>query len=318
MAATASRLVAALALISTAAASWACQPPGSAKPVTIWPARAARGELVAMPIDSNAVPGDSAPELYGLSRHNVSILIDYQTGTAIVTKAQGLRVVESWSAPGVPVFNWEPRSGRTWMAIAVFKVPTSIPSTLPFPVTATVRPLVNGQPIDIYGDGTFLEANLELVAGPPKVTDVIPLPQDLEPPPLLRLVAVAAPDRFDPDWFSVEGLSLGSIELEIDHPSLVPVDAFAANGTAAIGPGSGPTRTRVILVHPKGFQLAQSFTGQAGDGPVLDVAFPSTARFLASEFTLRNLRVTDVDGNPLIDAALADDYFTAYARAQAP
>jgi hypothetical protein len=292
-----------------------------------WPRRAARGEQVAIPIDTNIHPL-VLQEHYDLSKDNIDIQIEWDTGSGPtqVLVTQGVRVIEAWAAPGTRGFSTgggHPEA-RGWMAVAVFTLPgnPTIPDGLPYPLQAVVRPLRNGQTLPAVDPGTVLEADLEIVAGSVMEGPIMPAVSDLEPPPLLRLTGVAGPGHFDPIWFESGGGNrrVGSVEFELEHPSTTPpLNVFpaseAAAGTALIGPGSGANRKKVVLIHPTGFTLREIHSGQAGDGPFLDIAFAGNKTFQASQFQIWDLRVTDLDGQPLIEVSgNATAYFQRYAR----
>ena len=288
---------------------------------SIWPYRVARGDTVAVPITSNHYA--NGYEHYDLSHENVSVRIDWGTGSVEVTKDYGLRVIEAWSYPGVVIESvpFGSSNTRAWLAIAVFTVPgdPDIPDSASFPLTATVRPLKNGAAIQGGPGIGVIETQLEIVDGPPLFT-LIPDPMDLEPPRLLRLVGRSGMSWFDPTW------TIGSVEFEVEHPAGVAItDAFpngdSVNGTAIVGPGSGANRVKVVLVDPKGFTLLANLggAGEAGDGPFLDLAVDSTV-FQTGDFTIRDLVVADLEGVELIDERGNDAtaYFTLYARGAEP
>jgi hypothetical protein len=68
---------------------------------------------------------------------------------------------------------------------------------------------------------------------------------------------------------------------------------------------SGLHRAKVLLTHPKGFQLAVASStdpSRLGSGPILDIAFDRTSQVIGCEssldayFSVRSLEVRDTDG----------------------
>jgi len=297
---------------------------------TIWPNRAARGDTVAVPITSNH--GVSGYEHYDLSRENVSVLIDWGTGSTVVTKDSGLRVIEAWTYPGAVIdstpFGYS--DTRAWLAIAVFQVPghPDIPDDAGFPLTATVRPRKDNAGIQGGPGVGLIETQLEIVDGPPFTSFLYPDSENLEPPPLLRLVGKSGTSWFKQSWFNPPlSKRIGSVEFEVEHPAgLAVTDAFpigdSVNGTAIVRPVGGANRAKVVLVDPNGFTLLAGLAGagEAGDGPFLDLGFASGASFQVGDFTIRDLVVADLNGEVLIDERGNDatDYFTLYARGAEP
>jgi hypothetical protein len=197
---------------------------------TMWPSHAMRGQTVALPIDSNHVyPG---LDQWDLSKSNLEIELDWGApgppGIATIGEADGLRVIEAWSHPSAIIDSIlaPPFDTRAWIAIAVFAVPDDT-VILSVPVTATVRPLKDGNPILAYPPAVDMEATLEIIPGTPTQM-LLPDPEDLAPPPLLRVVGVAAQDKFDPAWSDGDQADerlIGSIEFELAYPGTLTVKA---------------------------------------------------------------------------------------------
>lgn len=302
---------AALAVLAAAA----CNP--VTQNATLWPGTAAPGDTIAMPLSSNhAAPGH---ERYDLSSDNVTVELDWGTASRVVDASDGLRVIESWPHPAAAIdsFVW-PTPARGWLSVVVFSLPLDVPA----PATATVTPRRDGAAIPT-GFGGVIQATLEIVDADPTTAGVLPEAEDLEPPPLLRLVGKAGASFFDDTWFAApQSKRIGSLEFELEHPAGLTVDdaypmSDAAQAVALVRPGSGSNRVKVVVVDPDGFTLRDddaNRAGEAGDGPFLDVAFVS-GPLVPSAFHVYDLRVTDLDGVPLIDrAGDATSYFTLVAR----
>jgi hypothetical protein len=297
----------------------ACNPAN--QQATLWPGTAAPGDTIAMPLSSNhAAPGQ---ERYDLSSDNITVELDWGTSSRVVDADDGLRVIESWTHPAAVVgsFPW-PSAARGWLSVVVFHLPEDVPA----PATATVRPLRNGMPIPT-GFGAFIESTLEIVDALPTTETLQPEADGLEPPPLLRLVGRAGAGLFDDAWFEApQSKRIGSMEFELEHAAgLLVTDAYpmsdAAQAVALVRPGSGANRVKIVIVDPDGFTLRDdeaNRSDEAGDGPFLDVAFTS-GPLVPSAFHVHDLRVTDLDGVPLIDhPGDATSYFTLVARGGAP
>jgi hypothetical protein len=292
-----------------------------------WPSQVVRGQTVSMAIDSNfAAPGR---DVWDLSRANVTVVLDWGAPGApdlvTITEDDGLRVIEAWPHPSAVVdsFQW-PTTSRGWVAIVAFDIPEDpVIPTADLPTIASIEVRKDGQAIPT-GFGSNVGGQVEIVDGgtPPFL---LPEPDDLEPPPLLRLVAKADAGKFDdPAW---PNPTIGSIEFEIEHPAGLTVRkahglADAAGATVLVGPGSAQYRQRVVLVDANGFTLEEDAVNRpdvAGDGPFLDIAFEPGTPFQESNFAFYNLVVADIDGNVLIeDIGAASGYFDLYIRGPRP
>lgn len=313
-----------------------CQPDpgGSIYPETaVFPNEARLGGTVAIAIDSNYLPVWDSLEHYDLDRSRVMAFVRDDAGVelqATVRSVFPLSVTPAaWFASDSP--------GR-WVMVALLDLPASglqVPSN-----HARVQVFVwVGQTLEYVSHGT-----IKLVGdgGTPWLNSNLWYESGLESRSLLRLRAVrrdpqtgstsGPPDAFRDSW------QIGGIEFEVEYPDcLKPPEAFsnseAVLGTALVSvpdPLATPPKARVVLFAPQGFTvkrpndpyITSSAPNEAGEGPILDLAFDrvsggATCSLIdPSDFVIRKLFVTDKNGDMLIDRRTGDtdssDLFTTF------
>ena len=242
----------------------------------VFPPQATLGQTVALSIDTNQlpnlIPGLTALEDYELSRQNVTLEIDDDTGTNVITP---LAVIEGTS---VASSDYAAGSPGGWATIVVFDLPDTLQyATLP--VFVDIDVLKDGQPVF----GGFLTWSVKILPGFGFPTRFFPALADLETGPRLRVRGSTG--AFDP----VLGDDIGSIEFtlwydrnKVAQPAAYPTGE-SAGGTVLLGNevihSPDDASVRVVLVDPKGFQLELvDVSGGVGEGPFLDVVFEPPGR----------------------------------------
>lgn len=286
----------------------------------MWPNATQNGSTVAMSIGGNALPIDpwnlentQDVERYDLSVANVVLRVadDSAMGyTDLVPRS----VFEVAAADPVRI-DWTvdpPPIRGAYVTIAVFDPRDDANDPLPidpatYPRDTTVQLVVDGNPSPV------IIGRLNILGGGGTPTSFLPSGGQFASTSavlgMVRLVArVAAPGQsgFDPAWL------VGSIEFTLVYPDArargpeIFLNSEANEGTAILTPGGSVGTARVVVADPKGFSLPEhlSHPGQAGSGPIIDLRFERLAPFDPqdpAQFAIRDLVVSDLDGNPLID-----------------
>lgn len=246
--------------------------------------------------------------------------LQIKQGTTVLATATPRAVFDGLSAPA-GVLNVT--KAGPFLTIVVFDLPTSISAA--FPVATKVHMLVNGVAPTWNSIGS-----LEILGtgGSPIVFTSDSNPTGLGPRPTLRLqgrAATAQVDGFDPEW------EIGSIEFTLQYPSgaVSQPDVFplteASRAVAFTSTGDAPGSVRIFVADPRGFVLPivpppYPDAERVGEGPLLDVTFTKApgVGFAATDFTIRDLEVRDLDGNLLTPVYTpgtdTTHYFTRIAR----
>lgn len=265
----------------------------------MWPKAARLGDTIAMSIDSNYAPAfGPAFERYDLSMANVTLQI--RQGSTVLATVVPRAVFDGLSAPASLRNATEP---GPFVTIVVFDLPTSLSVTLPAATTVTV--LVDGVLPTFSATG-----NLQILAtgGSPISFISESQPSSLVPRPMLRLQGRAAGpevEGFDPAW------QIGAIEFRLEYPSAAvsAPDVFpvteASRSLAFVSTDDSPGSVRVVITDPRGFTLPSSpgysDGDRVGEGPLIDVTFTKSPGqgFVAEDFTIRDLKIFDPDGELL-------------------
>jgi len=293
----------------------------------IWPVSARTGDTIAI-LFNTEYDTESAPEsaLLDASVENVDIQITDSLGHTefVVPRA----VIEAPAALGsmALVDDFESWTG----VVAVFDLPDPWPNpSETFPSTFTIV-------VQYGGAGTFGGNELTVLGSggtPMSLAAETPL-SALEAGPLLRLRpawdAVAA-EGFDPSW------TIGGLEFTVRYTSSTAGDivsmAAAANGEATAGlalaspraPEGGDKRWKVMVLHPDGFALpSKGCDGLgrcfAGRWSLVDLAIEkdetgvplASPVFVASDFSIEDVRVVDPDGDQLNPPFSGEQFFHSY------
>jgi hypothetical protein len=214
--------------------------------------------------------------------------------------------------------------------VAVFDLPDPWPNgAISFPNTFTLV-------VQYAGAATFGGNDLEVLGEggtPLSLTAATPL-SALELQPMLRLRPAwdrVATEGFDPNW------TIGGIEFTLRYMASSSGDidqlTVVSNGEATSGlamanplaPEGSDKLWKVMLLHPDGFDLPDKGcdgTGRcfAGRWSLLDLAFqkditgvPSaTPVFVASDFSIEDLRVVDLGGVQLNPPYTGERFFHSY------
>jgi len=267
------------------------------------------GSTIAITLDSSFIPLYDVQEDYALTKRNLVIRVQDSASDASRTWFVDVVPRSVFSTAALPASHWtESGAPGSWLTVAVLDLPnvSSIPASLSYPKTLYLKLVArNGPPSTlVFGRVSVVGAN-----GSP-TTAFFPGLDSLESRPALRLRAVQATY---PQGFQVGPSSplVGGIEFELEYPGslqnpIVYPMTDAAGATATTGPGSGPNRIRVLIVDADGFQFKDPGSpARAGEAPFVDIVFkknpPSGAFPSASQFVVRKLYVTDINGNTLID-----------------
>jgi hypothetical protein len=274
----------------------------------VFPGEARLGASAFMVIDSNQFMIGDELERYDLHRDRVKILVEGNIGTA-EADLRSVFTIETGRATD----DAELRR-NTWATIAFFDLPDESDniSSAPYPRHAVLHLQIDNE------DVPELESVIWLIGegGSPTSLDATPLlpilEQELEPQTTVRLRARGDGSKgFLPSW------TIAGVETEIRYdpdclasPS-AHVGSDAIGGGVTMGPatpvsGSSPPRNavRVVLTHPRGFQLAVASAADAtrlGTGPILDFTFdraadPECSEPLSGYFEVRALKVHDRNG----------------------
>jgi hypothetical protein len=280
------------------------------------------GSTIAVVIDSNYIePGDIGED-HAIDGNRIWAVLRKGTTTADVWG----RAVLSLQAPPNSRVHYE-RPGASF-TVLLFDLP---PSTgeygfdpgLPYPYTAT---------LDVYVDETLVHQPRIVITGEDGASNEIidsqflspeGLYYDLAPRPTLRLRPKRAPGTFAPGQPSIGAIqfTFAAIEENCALDVRVHPAGEAANATTIVGPeydaaeGGGQDRYDVVLADPKGIALSYlsdlpgfDTTDEtlASQGPIVDISFdfgsgeledPCEGFSDPGTFSIRDLRVYDVDGN---------------------
>lgn len=304
--------------------SLACEGPdwgGAGRPIA-FPHRVWLGNTVVMVVGTNAFPVFADEDEFDLSVDNVRIRLVDGGGnqSSLITPRGVFEVPASLSGKFVTLPGMQGAS----VTLAAFDTPT-----VAWPgfagtglvLAKVVRPNGSGgwAADSAYSNQIYIEGS----GGNPTDFSNYNEIEFFGPRPMLRLrprYELGPDEGFDPEWST----DIGSIEFVVtyDPTRVTSPEAFvsgdAANGFAMAGP---PTTvgalesSRVIVVDPTGFDFA--FEGcvddtnnvdcYSGQGTFVDVTFtkqssnftPGDVVFDEGDFTISELKVYDVDGNPL-------------------
>lgn len=308
-------------LLGLVMASIGCgETPGGYPLPVAFPNAALLGQTMAIAIDGNAMEGFDIA-LTDLAADTIEIEINDDTGIVSITPravfyggASDLRSPYSAARPGA------------WIAIVLFDLPTTLQyASYPPQPDPSIRikhhgvNLIGREPsIKIMGTGgtphTFYPTGLFAPGEPFEKT--------LEPDPALRIRTRKDQGAFA--WTEPGGelTPIGSIQLDVLYPACVSSpDAYGggeATRATVLENDDGSGRVKIMLIDPEGFTLPPPEAGsdRAGRGPVLEVAFDKSCAFVAGEFDVENLLVTDTFGNVLIDErgsqSSSGQYFDLY------
>jgi hypothetical protein len=305
----------------------ACQNEGLGGRPIAWPNRAYVGETVAVAVDSNEITGLEHVERHTASPANVMLRLIHLDDPGNFVEIAPRSVIVGAAGRVTP---WAQERAGTEVAVAIFDIPETLAFPTGYPATVEIRPRIDGvlQPlgaprarVTVLGPSTEGQGPLVFFPTPGLVPGGVLLEESLAPRPALRLRALEG-TALDLTWDENDTVIAG-LEFELVYPAAVenpdPIPAAEAErGTTLLRPVS-EGRAHVLLVHPRGFRLEDKGLGSGqpiGTGPFLDVAFDKLAAFSAHEFEIRNLYVTDPDGNVLLDDRGNDStsFFHLYVR----
>jgi hypothetical protein len=304
----------------------ACQRQGSGGRPIAWPSRAYVGETVAVAIDSNEIPILELAERHNASPGNVIMRLINLDDPGNPVEIPPRAVIAGGAGR---VTHWAEARPGTEVTVAIFDLPDMLGFPTGFPATVEIHTLIDGvilgnlpaARLTVLGSAAEGTGPLEFYPTPALVPGGVLLEESLAPRPAIRLRALQG-TPLDLTW-DENDTAIGGLEFEIVYPPSVaspdPIPAAEAErGTTLVRPVA-EGRAHVLLVDPRGFQLVETGLGPGnpiGTGPFLDVAFDKSAPFAASEFEIRNLYVTDLDGNVLLDDRGNDSttFFHVYAR----
>lgn len=302
--------------------------------VTVFPGEARLGASAMISLDSDVFNSGDVTGLHEISRANLTLRVDDESGGVTVSPTAVFSVRGSRSSQ---------HAGQE-VKLAYFDLPASLDlGGLGYPYTTEITPVVDGTDgfpgsITIIGEGG--QPTPLGVAG-----NLTPnLHVELESRDLIRLrarhsdgVSVGFNDG-ETTW------TIGAMEFDvlytplcITHPNFTTSGA-ASWGLLTKGPwipvGSLQATYHLVFIDPNGFQIPQGVANPsaAGEGPIIDIAFTwpnsppacgTIQQTADSHLVLSNLYVTDPDGNTLIDERDAvpdqsEDYFDLYVIERSP
>jgi hypothetical protein len=283
---------------------------GTQAPIA-FPARAYVGETVSFAVSTDSVSIPEVNKSHDISKENVEIRLTDPNDASQFVVVTPRSVIAGASATGT---SFSEQNGVAELSIATFDVPQTLPSSFVIPGTLwlTAHRLPGGE---LVGGTVELE-----IVGPasegsgPTSFHPFGAENQLQPRPSLRVRALWP--GFDSAWV------IGSVQFEISYPASVSNPRAFARLQAAKGLAFAKDvaagSARILVVDPRGFQLPAPIGAddELGGGPFVDIIFGQSQPFTASEFTISNLLVTDLDGNVLVDnPGDASGFFRLYARA---